>query len=391
MKKLLLLIAVVSLSVTAMSQKGKVTSALSYIDQGILDKAKEAIDQALVNEKSKDWFNTYFAKGKLCQASFESENPKYKTLYPDPLEEAYTSYEKAIELDQKGTTKKKIITNMIYNSLAVNLFNQGSTRFENKDFTGALKSFDIQIKITESDKYVGSLDTGMYYNAALAAINTKKYHDAIKYLEKCTEMKYLGIRPYFDIQACYLGLGDTLKAESILKNLTTSFPNEKDIYFQLIDLYIKSNQDQEALKYIKIAKEQDPINYILFHVSGSIYLKQNNYDFAITDLLKSIELKPDYFDSQLSLGIAFINKAADLNTRANEIMDIKKYNEAVDQLNEVYAKALPFIEKAYELNPEDIYTMSRLQELYYRLKAKDSSLTQKYLNIKTKIDASEKK
>ena len=48
MKKFFLLIAVVSISVGAMSQKGKVTSALGYIDQGVLDKAKEAIDQALV-------------------------------------------------------------------------------------------------------------------------------------------------------------------------------------------------------------------------------------------------------------------------------------------------------------------------------------------------------
>ena len=391
MKKFLLFIAVVSLSLAAMSQKGKVTSALSYIDQGILDKAKEAIDQALVNEKSKDWFNTYFAKGKLCQASFESENIKYKSLYPDPLEEAYASYEKAIELDPKGTIKKKIVTNMIYNSLAVNLFKQGSSRFENKDFSGALKSFESQIKITEGDKYAGSIDTGMYYNAALSAINAKKYHDAIQYLERCTEMKYLGIRPYFDMQACYLGLGDTLKAESILKNLSTSFPNEKDIYLQLIDLYINSNKNQEALKYIKIAKEHDPNNYSLFYVSGIIYLKQNNYDFAITDLLRSVELNPDYFDSQLSLGITYINKAADLNILANEIMDIKKYNEAVAQLNNVYAKALPYIEKANELNPGDIYTMSRLQELYYRLGVKDSSLNQKYLNIKAKIDALDKK
>ena len=144
MKKIFLLIVAVSFSFGAMSQKGKVNSALSYIDQGILDKAKEAIDQALVDEKSKDWFNTYFAKGKLCQATFESDNPKFKAFYLDPLAEAYASFEKAIELDEKGTIKKKIITNMIYNSLAVNLYAQGSARFEAKDYEGALKSFETQ-------------------------------------------------------------------------------------------------------------------------------------------------------------------------------------------------------------------------------------------------------
>ena len=107
-----MLIAAVSISFGVMAQKGKVTSALSFIDQGSLDKAKEALDQALANESTSAWFNTYFAKGKLCQASFKSDNPKFKTFYADPLDEAYTAYEKAIELDPKGGIKKKIITGL---------------------------------------------------------------------------------------------------------------------------------------------------------------------------------------------------------------------------------------------------------------------------------------
>ena len=391
MKKFFLLIAAVSISIGAMSQKGKVTSALSYIDQGILDKAKEAIDQALVNESSMNWFNTYFAKGKLCQATFESENPKFKAFYPDPLAEAYASYEKAMELDPKGSLKKKIITGSIYNSLAVNLYAQGSSRFEAKDYEGALKSFETQIKITESDKYAGAIDTGMYYNAGLAAVNSGKYNDAIKYFNKCAEMKYLGIKPYFEIYASYLGLGDTVKAESILKNLTDIFPNDKDIYLQLIDLYIKSNKNEEALKYIKVAKETDSSNYSLFFAAGIIYLNQNRYDEAIVELTRSIEIKGDVYDTQYGLGAAYINKAADMFVKANEIMDVKKYSDAIDLANAVYAKALPPMEKAYELKPDDFYTMKSLQELYYRLKAKDASLTPKYEAIKAKLDAIEKK
>jgi len=377
---------VLTFSLAGISQKGKVTSAISYTDQGMLDKAKEAIEQARQNESTRNWPNTYFAKGKLCQAVFDSENPDFKSLYSDPLEEAYISYEKAMELDPKGTMKKKIITNLNYNSLAVSLYNQGSTKFENKDFEGALKSFETQIKITESDKYAGSVDTGMYYNAGLAAVNSKKYREALKYYEKCTEMKYLGVRPYFEIQACYMELGDTVKAESVLTNLTTQFPDDKNIYLQLIDFYIKGNKNGEALKYIKLAKESDQNNFSLFLASGIIYLNQFKYDDAIADLTRSVEIKSDYYDTQYALGIAYINKAAEMNIKANEITDIKKYNEAVDQLNTVYAKALPFMEKANELKPDDIETMSRLQELYYRLKIKDPSLNQKYLDIKAKID-----
>jgi tetratricopeptide (TPR) repeat protein len=386
MKKFLLLIAAIGISYVAMPQKGKVTSALNYIDQGILDKAKENIDQALLDEKSKDWFNTYFAKGQLCQASFKSENPKYKALYADPLTEAYASYEKAMQLDPKGTVKKKMLTGTVYNTLAVNFYNQGSTRFEAKDYAGALQSFQSQIKLTESDVYVGAVDTGMYYNAGLAAVNSGKFNDAVTYFQKCADMKYLGITPYFNMSEAYLALHDTAKAESVLTGLNAKFPNDKNVTLQLIDLYIKSSKNDEALKYIKVAKESDPNNASLFFAAGIIYLNEFKYDDAIPELTKSVELKGDVYDTQYGLGAAYINKAADMFKAANEIVDVKKYSDAIDLANTVYAKALPYMEKAHELKPDDVYAMRSLHELYYRLK-----MTDKYTVIKAKLDAIDKK
>ena len=381
MKKFFLLVAVFSISLVAMAQKGKVTSAQSLIDQGILDKAKEALDQAMLDEKSKDWTNTYFVKGKLAQAVYKSENPKFKAFYSDPLGEAYAAYEKSMELDPKGATKKRIITNMIYNSLALDLYSQGSTQFEEKDFAGAFKSFETQIKITESDKYAGAIDTGMYYNAGLAASNSGKYKEAITYFEKCATMGYQGITPYYQIYESYLGLGDTVKAESILKELPGKFPGDKTITLQLIDLYIKSGKHEEALKYLDVAKKDDPENFSLWFAEGIIYLNNNNFDEAIVDLTRSIELKSDLYDSQYGLGAAYINKASDMFVKANDIMDVNKYTVAIDEAMVVFAKALPYMEKAYELKPDDVFAMRSLKELYYRLK-----MTDKYDLIKAKLD-----
>jgi tetratricopeptide (TPR) repeat protein len=387
MKKFFLLLAAVSISLGAMAQKGKVTSALSYIDQGILDKAKEALDLASANEATASWFNTYFAKGRLAQATFASKDPKFTSLYADPLAEAYTNYEKAMELDPKGTIKKKIITGTIYNILAVDFYNQGGTRFEAKDYTGALKSFESQIKITESELYAGAIDTGMYYNAGLAAVNSSKYEEAIKYFQKCADMKYMGVSPYFQMSETYMALGDTAKAETTLQGLQGKFPNDKGVVLQLIDLYIKSNKNAEAQKYIQVAKADDPGNYSLYYAAGIIYLNENKYDEAIPELTKSIELKGDLYDTQYGLGAAYINKAADMFKKANDIMDVKEYTKAIDEANAVYAKALPYIEKAHELKPEDTFAMQNLMELYYRLKAKDPAYAPKYDAIKAKLDA----
>jgi hypothetical protein len=87
------------------------------------------------------------------------------------------------------------------------------------------------------------------------------------------------------------------------------------------------------------------------------------------------------------MGASHINKAADMIVKANEIMDVQKYSDAIDEANAVYEKALPYMEKAYELNPKDEYTMRSLQELYYRLRVKDPSLSAKYEEIKAKLDS----
>jgi tetratricopeptide (TPR) repeat protein len=381
MKKYILLFAAIVFSLGVMAQKGKVASSLTLIDQGALDKAKEAIDQAMVHEKTKNWSNTYFAKGKLCQAVYSSDNQSYKSFFADPLAEAYAAYEKSIELDPKGGAKKRIIANMIYNSLALDLYEQGSIQFEEQKYADALKSFKTQIEITESDKFAGAVDTGMYYNAGLAAVNSQNYDEAITYFTKCAEMEYMGITPYYQMYESYLGKGDTLKAESILKKLPEIFPGDKSVTLQLIDLYIKSGKNKEALEYLQIAKADDPQNYSLFFAEGIIFLNESRYDEAIADLTIAVELNPDIFDSQYGLGAAYINKASDMFTKANDIMDVNKYQVAIDEAMDVFAKALPYMENANKLNPDDIYALRSLKELYYRLK-----MPEKYEVVKAKLD-----
>ena len=132
-------------------------------------------------------------------------------------------------------------------------------------------------------------------------------------------------------------------------------------------------------------KADDPENYSLYFAEGIIYLNQFKYDEAIAGLTKSVELKSDLYDSQYGLGAAYINKASDMFVKANDIMDVNKYNAAIDEAMKVFAQALPYMEKAQELKPDDVFAMRSLKELYYRLK-----MTDKYNAIKAKLDAIDK-
>ena len=379
MRKIVLLIALVSISIGAMAQKGKVNSALRLINEGNLDRAKTDLDQALAHPKSANLPLTFFVKGQLAQTAFENEN---KTMYNDPLGEAYAAYEKAMELDPKGQIKRRIITSMTYNALADNFYFQGGDFFVAGDFASALKSFENQIKIIEGDCFIGGIDTGMYYNAGIAALNANRYDDAIKYFNICADMQYMGIAPYYQIYEANMAKGDVAAAEAMLTKLPTLFPNDKTVTLQLIDLYIKSEKYDEAQKYIAMAKQDEPTSSILYYAAGIIYLNEEKYDEAIVELERSISFDSEMFDAQYGIGAAYINKAAGMYRTAETILNVEQYNVAVDNANETYAKALPYMEKALQISPDDTYTMQNLKELYYRLR-----MTEKYEAISARLDA----
>jgi tetratricopeptide (TPR) repeat protein len=386
MKKFIVIILMLSVSLGAIAQMGKVTSALSFIDQGLLDKAKENLDQAVVHEKSKDHPTTYYALGRLYQEIGKSTDPKYKDLVKNPLEEAYAAYEKALKMDPKGGIKKQMSLNSTYLTLGNDFINQGVQKYEAKDYEGALNSFDYNIKIASSDIYVGVIDSGVYYNAGLAAFNGKLYEKAIPYFQKCAEMKYEGTMPYFLIYNCYMNLKEMEKAEETLQNVFKLYPDDKDVVMQLVDFYINNNKLDQAFEYLKTAKDKNPNDYTLWWAEGVIYMRQEKYDDAIRVLTKSVEIKGDEYNTQFNLGVSYYNKAVEMFQKANDIMDVNKYNAAVEEANKVFVKAIPYFEKANQLNPTDVDTMKNLKELYFRLRAVYPEYESKYNEILKKLE-----
>ncbi|MBA4321635.1 MAG: hypothetical protein C0408_02340 [Odoribacter sp.] len=386
MKKFLVLIIAISMSIGAVAQMGKVTSALSFIDQQALDKAKEALDQAFLNEKSMNNPKTFAAKGRLCQEVFKSENPKFKALYANPLEEAYAAYEKALALDPKGGMKKQFSLNSTYLLLGNDFISQGVQKFEAQDFEAALKSFEFNIKIASSEIYIGIIDSGIYFNAGLAAYNGKMYDQAIPYFKKCTELKYEGTMPYFLEYQSYIAMNDMASAEATLKRVFEVYPDNQDVILQLVDYYMKNDKLEEAFSYINLAKSKDPDNFSLHWAEGVLYMKMEKYNEAIACLTKSVELKGDLFDTQFNLGVCYYNKAVELFQKANEIMDAAKYNVAVGEANTVFMNAIPYFEKANSIKPDDVDALRNLKELYFRLRTVKPEYQVKYDEIMKKLE-----
>lgn len=378
MKRFFLSLLISIFVIGAFAQKGKVNTALNMIDANNLSKAKEAIDEALVHEKTVDFPKTYYVQGRLAQASYEAKDENLN-LYTDPLIIAYQSYLKAMELDDKQQIDKLII--LQYPVLSNDFLEWAIAEFEAENFDKSLIAFETLLEIQSSDKYMGLMDTAVVFNAGLTAYNAKDYDKAIMYYDKCIEMEYEGGTPYLRKYMTYSDMEDLENAEKTLIEAFQKFPEDDQVLLQLIDFYLINEMDDNAFEYITMAKEKDDANFSLYWAEGVLYMKQDKYDDAIAALGKSIEIKPDLFDTQFNMGVCYYNKASAMFDTANDIMDNAEYNKAIEEAMVVFGKALPFMEKARDLRPEDMSTLTSLRELYYRLK-----MTDKYDEVKARIE-----
>jgi tetratricopeptide (TPR) repeat protein len=365
MKKITVLLLAVMISAAASAQKSKVRAAESFIRDGSLDKAKEAIETAIANPKSAEDADTYYVKGKLCQAAFDSGDPKYMNMYPDILMEAYNSFEKAIQLDPK--MKNTIIRDNTYALLANSFLNDAINKFNEKDYVEAMKSFENNVMVCATDLYVGMVDTLVIFNAGLAAYNAELYPEAIKFFRTCTESKTEDTKPFIFISDCYMKMNDTVKAEEALMEGYKLYPDTLDIILQATQFYLDSNNSPKAFEFVHKAMEKEPDNYILYLVEGNLYMKLNEYPKAIESLKVSLEKNPTQFESNYNMGLCYVSMANKLLEEANLIVDNKEYEIAKDKAFDVMEKAIPYFLEAEKANPKSIPTLEFLREIYLKL------------------------
>lgn len=366
MKKITFLLFAVIISAAASAQKGKITAAETFIREGAFDKAKEAIEAAIADPKSAILAKTYYVKGKLCQAAFDSGDPKFMGLYPDILMEAFNNYEKSVQMDPK--TKNTIIRDNTFAMLGNSFLNEAIGKFNEKDYVGAMKSFENNVKVSASDLYVGVVDTLVIFNAGLAAYNAQLYKEAIGYFKTCTLSGTEDTKPYIFMSDSYLKMNDTVNAEAILLEGAKVYPDTLDILLQATQFYLDTDNTDGAFEAVHRAMELDPANYILDLVEGSLYMKLEDYPKAIECFNKSLVKNPTQFESSYNLGLCYVSIANNMLNEANLIADNKQYEIAKNKAFEEMKKAIPFFLDAEKANPKSVPTIEFLREIYLKLK-----------------------
>lgn len=363
MKRILLLFLLAGTFVLVQGQTAKRTTAFNYLKNGKLDKALENIEPTLTHEKTMNEAKTWFYRGNIYLQIGLSDNPEYKKLSDNPFGIALESYKKALTLEGANEFKLDILQNM--NVIAEGFYTQGVNRFNAQDFLGAAREFE-QAALVKSE--LGVFDTASVFNAGLCAEFGQDYNLALKNYKAVYDAGQRTPQLMVSLTNVETRLGDTTAAFKTIAEARKLYPEDFNVLITETNLFLAKNMTEKALENLELAQKFDQTNPSIFFAVGASYDRLGNFQKAEEAYKKAIELKPDYFDAVYNLGALYVNKAASILDAANQLPleKEKEYEEMKAQAEEFLGKALPYLEKAHELDPSDRNTMISLKEIYTR-------------------------
>ena len=396
MKKTLILAALVLISAGCFAQKNPlVKKAKSYMMAETPDfsAARAAISEAMeagqnaetyywagmigYQEMTQENYNQMMGKGANQAKAGAAVVESYKYwLKADELAQVPVLNKKGVEVPTDPKMRGNVSKKMLEYYKQQELVKYGIYLNEQKDYAGAYEAFKMHIDIPELPMMQDpklqkemprdtTYDQYKYY-AAIFAVQSEMHPEAIALLSEMKDGNYEGISVNQFLYQEYLAVKDTVMFVQTLKDAIVRFPAEPWFLQNLINFYIFSGQEQTAVDYLAQAIEREPNVAQYHHIKGNLDENLGNYDDALKDFDAALAIDPTLADAMAGKGRVYYNQAVKLNEEAAMISDNKAYKKALEEMNEVFRKSLPYFEKAHEMDPTDRSYVVVLKGLYYR-------------------------
>ncbi len=419
--KYVLLASALLLSVATFAQKDQIKAAEKALKAG---NAQEAItilqgaESASVTAPDAEKAQFCFVKGNAHLALANKNEDTDKNLsaaakaYQDLLAIEKASG-KAKYSAQASTSiidiKYKLINSAIADSKA------------EKHATGAKKLYDAYL--------LDKKDTINLYYAASTYVNAKEYETAYNAYDELKKLNYSGKGTNFYAANKINGeeqLFTTAKERDQMVKLgthekprTEEIPSKRgEIYKNMALILVQNGKVAEAKKAVAEARAANPDDKSLILTEANLYLDTKDYDTykkLITEVLaqspndadlvfnlgvisynaknlveaekyykRAIEIKPDYVNAYLNLAILKLDADKklfeEIQKLGNSEKDNKRYEVLKKQREAVFTSALPYLEKASELDGTNEEVKGTLLSVYRALE-----MTEKAKALKAKM------
>jgi tetratricopeptide (TPR) repeat protein len=116
---------------------------------------------------------------------------------------------------------------------------------------------------------------------------------------------------------------------------------------------------------------------------------QEYYDKAASVYQEILEVDPDNVSANYNMGILYYNQGVEIVNNMDYSLDLEQLNIVQDKIIALFKKSLPYMLKAYELNPTRKETLIGLQGIYFSLN--DTEQSEKYKKELETLEGTEEK
>jgi tetratricopeptide (TPR) repeat protein len=269
---------------------------------------------------------------------------------------------------RKWTAKEDILSGMI--QCGYKLFNNAIEEYNAGNYKSSLKLYNAIFPIipldTEDQLKRGNITREtILYNSFFSSNRMKDNKLSKDLLQKLIDINFNEPAIFVSMSNIFIEEGETDKALEYLALGREFFEEDPGLINNEINLYIQLGRTSELIEKLGEAIDLDEENDLLYFNRGTIYDQEGDIENAEKDYLTALELNPSAFGANYNLGALYFNQGVETKNKANATSNNSLYNKLNNKAKLVFAKSLPYLEAAYDLNSKDKNTLLSLKQLYY--------------------------
>jgi len=315
-----------------------------------------------------------------------------KELRPNLYEDIVAALNKAYELDPKSAPKVKAELDKL-----INYYKQdGNVNYDACQYKRAAEAYQRAYALMELPAYNAPREPALLNNAGYllvfdGATNPSSFAAAETCLLKALADGYTDENGniYYYLFHSYFGQAQQaegearqallLKAKNALTEGLAKYPTNERIIESFLSLYMSEpsvGNAAELIDLIKEAIERDPQSVEMWSSLALAYYQMKDLDEAIAAGEKVAELAPDSFDSNYRLGIFWAAKGDAISEKMNATTYTRQaeYDADYAASNDAYRAAVPWLEKAHALQPDNVVIVETLKTLFFRLRDEEGMM-----------------
>ncbi|MCD8305448.1 MAG: hypothetical protein LUC49_02140 [Prevotella sp.] len=161
---------------------------------------------------------------------------------------------------------------------------------------------------------------------------------------------------------------DSLKCLEAYKDLYAQYPQNENVFSQLANMYANLGQTAEQEALIEQCLQSDPNNFTAWAMKGQNAMNDQVYDEALTNFQKALSC-----DEEDTGKVALVNTFVGF-CYSQQAAQLEEYDQQLETLK----LAIPYLEKARELDPERerCNWAYPLYNCYYHIKGENDAVTE---------------